>query len=103
MKYVCKNSPTTHYRRVKETLTISFLQAKKKKKEKKKHKHKHKHKHSSKDKSKEHKDKDRSLTRPPSSTEHLKIKEETRETLSSFSSSQSPSEDISSMPSNMSF
>ncbi|XP_026742462.1 transcription initiation factor TFIID subunit 2-like [Trichoplusia ni] len=78
--------------------------AKKKKKDKKKHKHKHKHKHSSKEKSKEHKEKDRSLPpRPPSSTEHLKIKEETRETLSSFSSSQSPSEDISSMPSNMSF
>ncbi|KAH9636821.1 hypothetical protein HF086_017024 [Spodoptera exigua] len=82
---------------------IGAPKAKKKKKEKKKHKHKHKHKHSSKDKSKEHKDKDRSLSRPPSSTEHLKIKEETRETLSSFSSSQSPSEDISSMPSNMSF
>ncbi|XP_013190078.1 transcription initiation factor TFIID subunit 2 [Amyelois transitella] len=78
--------------------------AKKKKKDKKKHKHKHKHKHSSKDKPKEHKEKDRSLLpRPPSSTEHLKIKEETRETLSSFSSSQSPSEDVSSMPSNMSF
>ncbi|CAH2264572.1 jg21294 [Pararge aegeria aegeria] len=78
--------------------------AKKKKKDKKKHKHKHKHKHSSKDKSKEHRDKDRSLPpRPPSSTEHLKIKEETRETLSSFSSSQSPSEDLTSMPSNMSF
>lgn len=76
--------------------------AKKKKKEKKKHKHKHKHKHSSKDKSKEHKD--RSL--PPSlplGTDHLKIKEETRETLSSFSSSQSPSEDISSTQGNMSF
>ncbi|CAH0692502.1 unnamed protein product [Chilo suppressalis] len=80
--------------------------AKKKKKDKKKHKHKHKHKHSSKEKSKEkdHRDKDRSLPpRPASSTEQLKIKEETRETLSSFSSSQSPSEDISSMPTNMSF
>ncbi|KAL4703454.1 hypothetical protein ACJJTC_010774 [Scirpophaga incertulas] len=77
--------------------------AKKKKKDKKKHKHKHKHKHS-KDKSKDKDHKDKSvLSRPPSSTDHLKIKEETRETLSSFSSSQSPSEDISNMPTNMSF
>lgn len=84
------------------TLKAWNFQAKKKKKEKKKHKHKHKHKHSSKDKS--FKDKDRSLPpRPPSSTDHLKIKEETRETFSSFSSSQSPSEDMSTMQSNMSF
>ncbi|VVD00432.1 unnamed protein product [Leptidea sinapis] len=53
--------------------------AKKKKKDKKKHKHKHKHKHN-KDK-KDHKDK---LSLPPSTTDHLRIKEETRETLSSI-------------------
>ncbi|XP_045542678.1 transcription initiation factor TFIID subunit 2 [Papilio machaon] len=90
------------FKRDKDHHDLATPKAKKKKKEKKKHKHKHKHKHSSKDKSSKDKDK-LLLPRPPSTTEHLKIKEETRETLSSFSSSQSPSEDPSSMPSNMSF
>ncbi|KAG7307115.1 hypothetical protein JYU34_007258 [Plutella xylostella] len=83
---------------------LGLSKPKKKKKDKKKHKHKHKHKHSSKDKAKDHREKDKSFPpRPHSSTDHLRIKDETRETLSSFSSSQSPSEDISSMPTNMSF
>ncbi|XP_077291969.1 TATA-box binding protein associated factor 2 isoform X2 [Arctopsyche grandis] len=79
--------------------------SKKKKKDKKKHKHKHKHKHSSKgrssskDKERSHsipRDKDKDKSQHASKTPIdlvMRVKEDTRETLSSYSSSPSPPPD----------